>query len=465
MSVPGLVGSSIHSSNIAPIQTPLVVSGADSRLLSFMDEHLAPFNMFPVQGGAVSEEIAQNADTELKPGSAIGIQLMRGDMNASAVGTLTYHGDDGKVVAFGHPMFSAGNVSLPLTSAYVHLIVSNYLFPFKVASSLKTVGTITQDRRTGISGWLGPEPQMVPLDITVRHDGEEAAERYYYFEVIDHPLLVPLLMSSAGIDSLLATESEIGDATVRTRMTIKLKDRPPLEVEDIFTGNRALQESVLKTFTPLRLLMNNNFTPVALEEVSLEMTIKNTIQQAEIVGVRIQDNIVRPGDVVEAAISLQPYGKERTIITKRITIPEDLQQEKIQLLICDVNITNLVEVARATAKFRPQNLDQLIALLEEQVSQNHIVMSLLQLKPGMVVQGQELPSPPVSMLSLMETTKRYSGQNSLTRGRILVREDVPTQYIVSGCEVLELTVNHSDRGVDADAGEVAAEPMQGEPQL
>jgi hypothetical protein len=125
-------------------------------------------------------------------------------------------------------------------------------------------------------------------------------------------------------------------------------------------------------------------------------------------------------------------------------------------------MTNLVEAARARARFQPQSLNQLIKLLEEQVSQNHIVMSLLQLKPGMVVQGQELPSPPVSILSLMGTTKRYTGKNSLTRGRILVRKDVPTQYIVSGCTVLELTVNHSDRGVDVDADDVAAEPIQGE---
>jgi hypothetical protein len=207
--------------------------------------------------------------------------------------------------------------------------------------------------------------------------------------------------------------------------------------------------------------MNNGFTPVSLEEVALDITIKDTIQFAEIVGVRIQNNIVRPGDVVEATISLRPYGGELTTITERITIPEDLQRGKIQLLICDVNITNLFESARAAAKFRPQNLDQLIELLGEQVSQNHIVMSLLQLKPGMVVQGQELPAPPVSMMTLMGTTKRYAGKNNLTRGRILLRKEIPTQYIVSGCAVLELTVNHSDRGVDADADEIA-KPIQGE---
>lgn len=470
VSAPGLTGSSMYPFTIVPIQTPLVVSGVDPRLLSFMNEHLASFGMFPVQGGSASEAIVRNADTDLKPGAAIGIQLIQGDMNASAVGTVTYHGDDDKIIAFGHPMFFAGKVNFPMTSAYVHFVMSNYLFPFKVASSIKTVGTITQDRRTGISGTLGSIPRMVPLNITVQYDGEQIetqqTAQHYFFEVIDHPFLVSLLMSFAGIDSLLATESALGDATIRTHTTITLKDHAPLVVKEMFTGNQDISGAVFKAFMPLGMLLNNRFTPVSLEKVSLEMTVKKAIQQAEIVGVRIQDNVVRPGDVVEATISLRPYGKELTTVTERITIPEDLQQEKIQLLVCDVNMTNFVEAARAMAKYQPQSLAQLIKLLEEQVSQNHIVMSLLQLKPGMVVQGQELPSPPVSMLSLMETTTRYAGKNSLTRGRILVRKDVPTQYIVSGCTVLELTVNHSDRGVVIDeGGGVAAEPIQGEPQL
>jgi len=464
MPVPGFTGSSINPFNVVPIQTPLVVSGVDPRVLSFMNEHLASLGMFPVQGGAVSEGIAQETDTDLTSGSSIGIQLIRGDMNASAIGTVTYRDDNDKIIAFGHPMFQAGDVDLPMASAYVHFVMPSQLFPYKVASPLDIVGTITQDRRTGISGILGPTPRMVTLNVTVQYDRKQIPAKQYFFEVMDHPLFAPILMSSAGIGALLATESILGDATIRTHTTIKLKDHPPVAVEDMVTGNQNIMAAVFKSFAPLEILMNNSFTPVSLEQVSLEITIKNAIQFAKIVGVRIQNNVVRPGEVVEATVSLRPYGKELITVTERISIPEDLQQEKIQLLVCDVNITNLFESARASAKFQPQSLNQLIKLLGEQVSQNHIVLSLLQLKPGMVVQGKELPSPPVSMMTLMGTTKRYTGKNSLTRGRILVRKEVPTQYIVSGCAVLELTVNHSDRAADVDADEVA-KPIQGEPQL
>ena len=73
--------------NIQPIQTPLVVSGIDSRVLAFMEEKLAPYAMLPLQGGSATQAMLQEYSPELEPGAAIGIQLIRGDMNASGIGT------------------------------------------------------------------------------------------------------------------------------------------------------------------------------------------------------------------------------------------------------------------------------------------------------------------------------------------------------------------------------------------
>ena len=170
----GLMDHALQAFNFAPIQTPLMVSGADQRVLALMKEQLAAFNMFPIPAGNVSKASAQQADTDLQPGSAIGIPLIRGDMDISAVGTVTYR-DNEKILAFGHPMFFAGNVQYPMSSAYVHLIVPNQINSFKLASPLETVGAITQDRRSGISGAIGMTPRMIPLNVTVKTDGDQTA--------------------------------------------------------------------------------------------------------------------------------------------------------------------------------------------------------------------------------------------------------------------------------------------------
>jgi hypothetical protein len=455
----GLADPALQAFNFAPIQTPLMVSGADQRVLALMKEQLAAFNMFPIPTGNVSKASAQQADTDLQPGSAIGIPLIRGDMDISAVGTVTYR-DNEKILAFGHPMFFAGNVQFPMSSAYVHLIVPNQINSFKLASPLETVGTITQDRRSGISGVLGVTPRMIPLNVTVKTDGDQTAGKQYVFDVIDLPLFLPFLMNMAGAEALLTTENMVGDITVRTHTTLTLKDRPPLVLDDLFTGNSNSSAAIMKAFTPLGVLMGNAFEPVSLERVSLEMTVKDVIEFAEITGVRVQDNLVQPGEAVEATISLRPYGKDLTTITETITIPEDLQSERILLFVSDVNINNMFEFSRAAATFQPQSLNQLIDLLGRQVGRNHVMLSLFQPKPGAVVQGQELPSPPVSMMALIGSTKR-AGKNAMTQGRVLLRQNVPTPYVVSGYAMLELVVDHRTKSV-AGESEESAKPIQGE---
>lgn len=429
---------------LRPIHTPLIVSGGDARVLKFMEQELSNFYLTPLQGGNTAHTTGQIPDPELEPGAAVGIQVVRGDLDISAVGTVTYR-DDMTILAFGHSMFLAGQVNLPMTSAYVDLIVSNMINSFKMASPLKTVGTITQDWYAGVSGIIGQTPRMVPLDVTVQSGsgGDPGPAIHYGFEVIDHNQFTSLFMKIASLNALLATEKQIGDAAIHTRTTILLRGAEPLVLENHTTGQSNLIPAILQSFAPLDALINNQFEPVAVERVAVEITVKDAIEWAELLGVRVSNNLVRPGETLDVTMLLRPYNREVMAITRPITIPENVQQEILQLIVCDANMNTAFENARAQARYQPQNLAQLRQLIQEQPGRNTLVMSLLQLQLGAVVQGRELPSPPISMMTLLTSTGRYTGKNNLTRGRILARVAVPTQYVITGCTALELTVDHS----------------------
>ncbi|MCP4405911.1 MAG: hypothetical protein GY801_52535 [bacterium] len=430
----------IASSHFSPIQTPLVVSGVDRQVLEFMRTQLTSWNMMPVQGGSMSQADVDGLDTDLQPGSAVGVQLLRGDMNLSGIGTVTYR-DEEKIIAFGHPMFFAGDVKLPMTAAYVHLAVSNYINSFKMASSTKIVGSITQDRLTGISGQIGQLPRMLPLDVNIHSDSSSVAEHNYHFEVAEHRFFSSLFMKVASLNALLSTEKMLGDLTIYTRINIEFKDAPPLAVENHFSGSFGPVPAVIGAFAPLDMLINNRIEPVSFERVSLDMDIKNAISSAEIVSVRVRDHIVHPGEDVETTITLRPYGREELTVTGNLNIPEDVPQGGLQLFACDANVTSGFDVLRAQAKYQPKNIKQLKERLQEKSSNNTIILSLFHMKPGAVVQGQELPSPPVSMMSLMSSSRRSSGKNSLTRGSIIARQSIPTLYNINGCTILELVVD------------------------
>ena len=129
------------------------------------------------------------------------------------------------------------------------------------------------------------------------------------------------------------------------------------------------------------------------------------------------------------------------------------------MFACDANMTTGFETLRAQAKFQPQTIEQLKERLQEKISNNTIVLSLFHMKPGAVVQGQELPAPPVSMLSLMSSSRKYAGKNSLTRGSIIARQSILTHYNISGCTILSLMVDGhlTNAGQAADTIENAEE--------
>ncbi|HEY6050679.1 MAG TPA: SpoIVB peptidase S55 domain-containing protein, partial [Thermoanaerobaculia bacterium] len=87
-----------------PIATPLVLSGFTSDAIAYLDPWLRERGFVAGPGGGSVPGISCES---LVPGSAVGVQLIRGDWSASAIGTLTYRDGD-RVLAFGHPFSGMG---------------------------------------------------------------------------------------------------------------------------------------------------------------------------------------------------------------------------------------------------------------------------------------------------------------------------------------------------------------------
>ncbi len=118
----------------------------------------------PVLGGGPKTKMGD--PSKLKPGSMISVELMTGDMSVGADGTLTCIDGD-RVYAFGHRFLAVGPTDLPFTRSEVMTLLANVNTSFKISSSRELMGVISQDRNTAITGSLGAQARMLPLDITV----------------------------------------------------------------------------------------------------------------------------------------------------------------------------------------------------------------------------------------------------------------------------------------------------------
>jgi len=137
-----------------------------SRIYQAYKKHLESHgaSVVPLVGGLSSMESTFSAP--MQGGSAIAALAARGDLWVGGVGTVTYV-NGSNVLAFGHPMFYAGESSLYMTNAWIDGVWPSTNSPYKLARPAALAGTITQDRGAGIMGVEGAATVETTVTATV----------------------------------------------------------------------------------------------------------------------------------------------------------------------------------------------------------------------------------------------------------------------------------------------------------
>ena len=205
VSIPSFMG------RLQPIPTPVTLSGFTRQAF----DHLAPMfhstGMVRVAGGALSRRSQPSSSSPLEPGDPIGVGLIQGDLSMAGTGTVTYV-DGNRVYAFGHPFYNAGPSKFPMTRAYVHTVLPSQALSSRITSIGETVGTIDQDRSTGISGALGIGPPLVPVHVELK-TLDRNRTKSFDFAVVADDLFTPFLSYNAVLNTLLSYSRQLGSAT------------------------------------------------------------------------------------------------------------------------------------------------------------------------------------------------------------------------------------------------------------
>ncbi len=417
---------------MVPIKTPLVISGFDQRIFSQMSEELGRYGLFPVQGGGQIGEGTEGSG-EMVPGAAIATILARGDINASAVGTLTYrHGDD--FLAFGHPFMQAGRTDIPMAGARIHAVIPIQSTSLKLASPTKILGKIFQDSKAALAGTLGKFSHMIPCTIKVM--GAQVVE--YKFEVVKDKFLTQNIIQWALESALLATERQTGDKTVKLTLYIEIEGRErPIKVENFYYEPHPTWFPVYHITQSVAVIMNNQFQEVNIRNISAEAQVYDERRLAHIEDIRVEHREVMPGQTVQVFVAIRPFGKEPFIVTMPIQIPHDVSPgSSITIDICNADTSQALERSRAPDKFMATSLEHLIRILEGIEPNTNLVMRALLPKRGITYRGQPLPYLPSSLLSIMSFPNQ-SGIGRLTE-EIVIKKQL--EWIIQGSQNFTLTV-------------------------
>ena len=311
-----------------PIISPVIISGIRGRSFERLSSSLKKFNLKPIQGVSVIEKInlqdvGETPSNKIEAGSAIGIQLTRGDVNIISIGTVTYREGD-KVLALGHPFLKKGEVSFLLSAVYVYHSLPNIVMPFKLGTPLNLVGKIVQDREAGILAILNSYPRIIPLKIQVTNIDSGLSYQTGVQLINDYDLLEPLV-SNIIVQAIDNALDRIGVGTAQVEIEIKGER----EGQELFRKNMyySSDDIAIRAITEIPeiidLIVNNYFEIVNLTEINIDIKIDNKKKIGRIEEIVLENSSIKPGDYLEAKIKVRPFRGDLIEKTMTIQIPSD----------------------------------------------------------------------------------------------------------------------------------------------
>jgi hypothetical protein len=374
--------------DMVEISLPLVVSGGGDGFLRGVSGVLAGSGFTPVRGSSGNSAGAGGADPV--PGSAVGVQLVRGDANWTAIGTLTHREGD-RVVAFGHPLFQGGDIELPMVGAYVHALMPLQSVSFKYASGSNLIGTVFQDRRHMVAGRLGAPPAMIGLSVAV---GIGAAEpRVFDLEVVRARPYASLFAGLATAGAVDEVARAVAPSGVEIRIELST-DAGLLKYADVLHTDDPAFRIGGELTALMDVVLSNSFAPRDVSRVSVDVRLVEEERWAEIERVDADRAVYRPGEDVLATVTLSPWQGRR--VTERMTLhlPSSTPDGPLVLRVAGAAAFRESERERLGAGLRPRNYDQLVSLIERSRPGNAVVGQVLSDVPGISLSGEEMRAVP-----------------------------------------------------------------------
>jgi len=428
-----------------PLAMNMMVSGMSQRGIDRLATILKPFNIRPIAGPGGASDPDSKLSPELQPGAAVGMGLASGDIDLTAIGTVTYRRGD-RIVAFGHPMLGIGAVDAPMTTAYIADCISNYQISTKLGASLKTVGRVFQDRPWCIAGALGASPKLIPVTISV-DDQAFKRDRVFHVKVINHPMLAGRLIAMITDEAMYEMHPTPGDATAEVSYEVNADQIGKITRSNVFFDPTAVDaQATMDIASLLQILSSNRFHPLDVQSVNVKVRILGKRNTATIDRIFVKKSEFEPGETVDVGVVLRPYKQDRVTKTFKIKIPATAADGKIGLVVrggaTPMGIRMPAQAGAAdmggdpsgdsdmaaggmmmpgdTGMANADNVKQLVAKFLERERNNEVVLQLQMRGTAINVAGEKLAGMPNAIADVMK-----SSRNS---GLKLEREEVKAVY-------------------------------------
>jgi hypothetical protein len=424
------------------IATPLSFGGFTRATLDAFSPQLRPLGLEPRQsvtaGGRIEPAMGNPAD--LKPGSMISVQLVSGDFSVAADGTVT-HIDGNRIYAFGHRFLDVGATALPFARSEVVALIPNINTGFKLSTAREWMGAIYQDRNTAISGELGKRVPLVPVTIDVARDGKPVQN--YQIQMVNDPLLSPLLIQMAVYSTIDATERTVGASTLRLTGEVEFHNAPaPIRLDNMYAAdNGSAMQASLSAAIPVAYIMQSSFNAgMGLKRAAIRIEAFDRKKQLSIETVTVSKREVRAGDKLMLNVTFAGENGAETVRQLPYEVPIGAEPGILYFTVADANTANISDF-RAILTSTPRTAGQLITTVNNLHPNTRAYVRVWRADPAFQLEGADLPDPPPSVsLILGGSQSTLAGVTQLRNSKIAAMEIDGGDMVISGVKTVQVEI-------------------------
>ena len=365
----------------------------------------------------------------LTPGGVLAVYLAQGDLSITSVGTITHRMGD-TLLAYGHPFTGLGPLEAPIASGWIHTILSRYDISFKMSQASPPCGSLVWDGQTGVVGRIGMVPSMVDLNVSII-DSARLSSRTFRMQVIDNPLLTPVLMGFCLASCLARAGGSSRDLTVDSRLEVTYDQGKSLTLGDQvhLPPGEILPPGLLEpAFLPTRWPS----APLKMSSLTARMSFTRARLTARIERVWCSLARVRPGESIPIHVLLRTHSGQETRLKLEMTVPHDIDDGELEIVAAS---GSLIQPPVA----EPETVDQLLKKLGSLYGSHDLVVRVRVPGDRVSYRGHLLDRLPPSTRALLGGAGSFV-MKSQPRDLRVVR---PTEWVLDGSATSNLIVSRS----------------------
>jgi hypothetical protein len=423
-----------EGSSLARASTPILLGGMGPLSLRIASDLLSPMGLDPLQaGGGSSANPAPGTPTKFVNGGAIGVELVRGDISATGMGTVTRVSGN-KLVAFGHPMLNGGIENLPTAIGRVHWIMATQNRSFKISEAARSLGALVNDRQAAIVVDTEAQAPTFPIEISV--EGVEGAPHPNWKVEVAHDQFMSTTFAAVAIGRAFETTTgERRDLTWRATSRLKLGRYGTLTLTDfgVGSGEPAGPEDFIRSriVRSIGALLNNPWEPVEVERVDVSLRVTFNRQVMALRGAKALESEIDAGAPARIRLDLQPYQGAIETRTIDVPVPVELAGREVE-----IDLAPGYEVERPQST--PDSVAQLFAVLQNQTFPAESIVASFRLREnGAAFRGKVASRlPPGAMDTLRPSSDSDAPETFVAE----MRTAVPLQRFLVGRDTVRVKV-------------------------